>query len=183
MTLRHKWKTGGEKQKVAWNHDSITTCCCKNTDIYQGMFERMWGIMGSTKSLKSSGGLWMWRCYVTICSKFCSQLSSLSLPLPLLPSVSFLSCPLHSYYHFCFLTLYRPHTNSFPYFLPVLFIPIFISSPPFRLTQLHQLRRRMSATTIMPYEGTVGNDRRRGTDRRGGRGLRDGAEWRKEWPS
>lgn len=143
------WQNTSERQnkkniRLVWKHQSITMAqlesmaCCKNIDIYQGMLEGTQDIMGLTKSPNNSGGLWTWHCYVTICTKIFSQLLcllfSFPLPLPFPWSVS-------------------PHTsNQLFSFFPSPTLSIF--------TQLHQLRWRMSATTIMPFEGTTEDEGR-----------------------
>lgn len=112
--------------------------------------------MGLTKSPNNSGGLWSRHCYVTICSKICSQLLcllfSFPLPLPFPRSVSPLSC-LFFFYSFSHFSFSYPHTsNQLFSFFPSPTLSIF--------TQLHQLRWRMSATTIMPFEGTTEDEGR-----------------------
>lgn len=144
-------------KRVVWKHQSITMAqleawrCCKNIDIYHGTLEGTQDIMGLTKSPNYSGGLWMWHCYVTICSKIYSQLLFLLFLFP--PSIppiclfSFIfTFPSHSFFSF-FLTSH----------LSIIFFP---SSTHFVFTQLHQLRRHMSATAIMPFEGTTEDEER-----------------------
>lgn len=123
--------------------------------------------MGLTKSPNNSGGLWMWHCYVTVCKEIYSQLlSSVSFPSPFLQSVSFLSLYLFHFIHFApfhishNLVSFLSH-SSLPTFSSSIYTFFSTSAPSprpppfFTFTQLHQLRRHMSATTIMPSEGTT----------------------------
>lgn len=131
--------------------------CCKNIDICQGMLEGTQDVMGLTKKAPTSQvncgcDTVTWSSVAKICSQL---LSSVSSPLPLGSS---------------HLSLY---SHVIPTFLFGFTAFSFFRLPPFSVSmQLHQLRRRTSATTIMPFEGTTEG---KGRDRTGEGGVCHGA--------
>lgn len=119
------------------------------------MLEGTQDIMGLIESTPNSGGLWTLRDCLCL-YLFSTALSSLSL----FPSI---------FHHFFIFSFFSSSTLYFFF----LFRP---SSPV--LTQLHQLRRHMSATVIMPSEGT-----KEGGDWTGEGGVSLGGAERKKEPS
>lgn len=133
--------------------------CFKDIDIYNGKPEGTRDIMALIKTLNNPGGLWTWQCEVThlqrdLLSTALSSLFPFSAPSFYPPSFLFF---------LLFFTFFFYHT-SYKLF------PSFPSPTPSVFMQLHQLRWRMSATTIMPFEGTTEDEERDWTRGAGGGG-------------
>lgn len=130
----------------------------QNIDIYHGTLEGTQDIMGLTKNPENSGGLWMWRCYMTMCSQICSQLLFFLFPFPL----PHLRSVFHSLISLHILTLSFPLscTSSFP---------LSIRHP----SRIHAASS--TKTTYVSYSNhAIWRDHRgwrKGLDRRGGRVL------------
>lgn len=184
---KHKWEKKCCLKASEYNNSAV-----RGLRLLQKHWHFQWNAWGDTrcngfdKKPHNSGGR-MWHSYVTVWSKtrsqlFCSDFS------PLSPSSSHLS-PLFNY---TFSISLCP--LSFSVILPI-DTCVTSSSPPLLppssalpiLTQLYQLRRRMSATAIMPSKGTTDDQERDWTESRGA-WLGGWATWRKElsfrgaWP-